>query len=228
VADTLGREFRIDRGIDPIFTMAPDEIGDEHLAEFLTPEPEGRGVELRFGILCRLTEQKGIPYILGALKRFKQRHGDVRFTFAGFGPLEQTIADFAASEGLDHVVIVPVTRPPEVLKEMDVFVHPGIDDAMPVSMVEALMCGRPCIGTRVGGVPDLVRDGVEGLLVEPRSAEQVFEAMDRFAAMPGQELAAFRRRARARYEQCCRPEKVGAVVEEHYRAILRDTMGMTA
>ena len=82
------------------------------------------------------------------------------------------------------------------------------------------MCGVPCIATRVGGIPDLIRDGIEGLLIEPGSTEPILQALATFAAMSARDLAAFRHRARARYEECCTPEKVGAIVAEHYNQIL--------
>jgi glycosyltransferase involved in cell wall biosynthesis len=188
-----------------------------------TPKPEPRTLKaatLRFGILCRFAPQKGIAYILEALRIFRERHGIVQFTFAGQGPMEAEIRQFVDSHALPHVHIERVRSASEILSGMDVFVHPGLDDAMPVSLVEALMCGVPCIATRVGGVPDLIRDGMEGLLIEPASAGQILQAMERFAAMSPAERLGFRQRARARYEECCLPEKVGALVADHYRQIL--------
>jgi glycosyltransferase involved in cell wall biosynthesis len=175
---------------------------------------------LRFGILCRFTEQKGIQFILEAIKLYRERHGDVRFTFAGQGPLEETIRQFASSNGLPHVTVERVTAPGGVLENLDVFVHPGLDDAMPVSIVEALMFGVPCIGSNVGGVPELVREGVEGFLVPPGSSEAIAAAMDRFAALTPGEYLAFRHRARCRYEEACHPDVVSEVVERHYRSVM--------
>jgi glycosyltransferase involved in cell wall biosynthesis len=103
---------------------------------------------------------------------------------------------------------------------MDVFVHPSSSEAMPVSIVEALMQGLPCIATPVGGIPDLIREGVEGALVPVGDAVALADAMARFAGMAADELSAFRRRARARYEEVCRPEVVGAQVAAIYREIL--------
>lgn len=245
IAETMAGEFRINRPIDTVFTMAPDERGTHepgssgHGSGQVRNAPArspsaadstadrdcgaGRaGTGLRFGILCRFTEQKGLKYILGALVGFRDRHGGVDFTFAGMGPLVGMIREFVREKDLHDVRIVPVSSPPDVLSEMDVFVHPGLDDAMPVSIVEALMCGVPCIGSNVGGVPDLVRDGVEGLIVEPASSGQILEAMERFASLSAPELLAFRRRARSRYEEKCTPAKVGAIVAAHYRAIIAD------
>jgi len=219
VADTLAREVGVARPIDALFTMAPDEHGKAEGGD-LKPESQTEA-PLRFGIVCRFAPQKGIASILEALRQYRDRHGDVDFTFAGQGEMEPEIRRFAGAHGLSRLRIARVQTPAASLRTMDVFVHPGIDDAMPVAIVEALMCGVPCIATRVGGVPDLVRDGVEGFLIEPGSAAPILTAMERFAAMPVSDIVAFRCRARARYEACCRPEQVGAAVAGHYRCILK-------
>jgi len=218
VAGTMAREFRIERSIDPLFVMAPDEVGGEAVAQYF--RAPSAASPLRFGILCRFMEQKGIRYILEALRAFKARHGDVHFLFAGQGDLREMIETFVREHELTHVRVAEVSRPPDVLKDMDVFVHPGLDEAMPVSIVEAFMCARPCITTPVGGTPDLVREGVEGFLVAPARADLILACMERFARMPGGEFLEFQKRARARYEEVCRPECVGRIVARHYRAIL--------
>jgi glycosyltransferase involved in cell wall biosynthesis len=299
IAETFAKSFNINRPIDVVFTMAPDEAGGQEkvsseqdavgrVGELLPtancPLPTGRS--LRFGILCRFTEQKGIVYILEALKMYREKHGAVDFTFAGQGPLESTIRstvdswqlaerteeksfeqkhaksakeEFVNASGVNThslsfntitpataanspqsplrssrasvqnsfleeqygIRIVPVTTAVDILREMDVFVHPGLDDAMPVSIVEALMCGVPCIVSNVGASPELVRDGVEGLVIQPSSAEQILAAMERFAAMTAGELAGFKTRARARYQEVCRPEVVGCQVAGIYKEVIR-------
>ncbi|MEN3341654.1 MAG: hypothetical protein V7644_1058, partial [Actinomycetota bacterium] len=50
---------------------------------------------------------------------------------------------------------------------MDVLLLPSANEGTPVSVIEALAAGRPAVATRVGGVPDVVRDGLDGFLVEP-------------------------------------------------------------
>lgn len=182
----------------------------------------------RFGVLCRLTEQKGIRYLLDALDQYGRRNGALTFTFAGQGDLEVTIRDFVEMNRLRGVKVMPVTSAVAALREMDVFVHPSLDDAMPVAIAEALMCGIPCIASRVGGIPDLVRDGVEGILVEPRNTEEILEAMERMAAMAPVEFEGFRARARARYEAVCTPAKVGAAVAVHYADVIRQAEGTDA
>ena len=176
---------------------------------------------LRFGILCRLTHQKGISYLLDALRQYRDRHGDVSFLFAGQGALESTIREFIDSNHLQNVRLERVTTSTASMSQIDVFVHPSIDDAMPMSIAEALMCGLPCIVCNVGGCADLVRDGIEGFVIEPRRADQILDRMERFAAMVPQEMAQFKQCARTRYEEVCLPSQVGAIVASHYRAIMK-------
>jgi len=232
VAENVRREFGIQREIVPVFTMCPDEapealqvsgvrcqVSGETQSAGLKPETRNLK-SLRFGILCRLVEQKGISYLLEALKQYRDRHGDVDFIFAGIGPLESEIRDFAARNSLANVRLQRVATSTGVLAHLDVFVHPSVDDAMPMSIAEALMCGVPCVVCRVGGCADLVRDGQEGFVIEPRRADLILDRMERFAAMPAGDMGRFRARARARYEEVCRPESVGAVVAARYREVM--------
>jgi glycosyltransferase involved in cell wall biosynthesis len=220
--------------------MAPDELPGFilHPSSLILP------ASLRFGILCRFTEQKGIAYIIEALKLYQERHGAVDFTFAGQGPMEREIKEFVEEKSVSReaakgakgshfsgpeamwegqspaaIRLIPVTTAVEVLSQLDVFIHPGLDDAMPVSIVEALMCGLPCVVSNVGAAPELVRDGVEGRVIEPASAAQICEAMERFAVLSAEELAGYKARARARYEAVCRPAVVGKQVSDLYREV---------
>lgn len=232
IVETLAKEFRIERPIEPIFAMAPDEF-EKNKTGNLNPDVQNlrwesvreefstsSSYQRRFGIVCRFTEQKGISYILEALKCFRDKRGDVAFTFIGQGDLEPVIRGFVKANDLHNVKIESMTGVLDAFSRMDVMVHPGLDDAMPVSIVEALMFGVPCISTRIGGVPDLVRNRVEGFLIEPSNAGQILECMERFADMPVEEFGKYRQRARARYEEVCLPDKVGQQVAGYYREII--------
>ena len=247
VAETFKKEFGITRPVDMIFTMAPDERAPEaqettdhrlQTADFnVGAALRGRSdvssppksdvcslksavSSLRFGILCRFSLEKGIPVILEALKILDARGVPLRFTFVGQGELERVIREWSKREEWTHVTVIPVTSAARDLREMDVFVHPSSSEAMPVSIVEALMQGLPCIATPVGGIPDLIRDGTEGALVPVGDAVALADAMARFTTLSSGEFTSFQQRARARYEEVCRPEIVRAEVEGIYRAMM--------
>ena len=181
-------------------------------------------IPLRFGMLCRMTPEKGIHDLLSALRLYRDRRGAVDFLLAGGGALEAEVRACVSQHALQGVRVVSTFESPvELLRTMDVFVHPSLSDAMPMAIAEALMCGLPCIVTRIGGIPDLVRDGQEGYLIEPGQPAQIVAAMERFQDMTPDGRAAFARRARARYEEVCRPDRVGAIVAGHYRQILAES-----
>jgi len=221
VATNLRREFGITRRIDPIFTLCPDAPGAVDLAAraSLTPVAPPR----RFGIVCRMTPEKGIDDILEALRVWHGQRTAVDFLFAGGGAMEVRVKAAIQEHRWPRVTQqASFESPLEVLSRMDIFVHPSRSDAMPMALAEALMAGRPCIVSRVGGIPDLIRHEQEGLLIDAGNPGQLVAAMARFADMPAAEFGAYCRRARARYEDLCLPSRVGATVAEHYRNILRE------
>ena len=80
----------------------------------------------------------------------------------------------------------------------DAFLLPSVNEGTPVSAIEALASGTPVVATRVGGVPDVVRDGVDGFLVEPGDTEAAAERLAELARDPGAPATTGGCRARAR------------------------------
>jgi glycosyltransferase involved in cell wall biosynthesis len=66
----------------------------------------------------------------------------------------------------------------------DALILPSANEGTPVSAIEALAGGRPVVATRVGGVPDVVRDGIDGFLVEPGDVDAMAERLSTLAADP--------------------------------------------
>jgi glycosyltransferase involved in cell wall biosynthesis len=93
-------------------------------------------------------------------------------------------------------------------------VHPAWMEGLGVSLLEAAACGVPIIATRVGGIPEIVLDGVNGFLIEPGDSRQLAEAMCRLLDQPetaGAFGQAGRRLALERYS-------LARMVENNYRA----------
>lgn len=87
-----------------------------------------------------------------------------------------------------------------LMSQADVLVVPSLYDAAPVALIEALAEGTPAIASDVGGIPEILRDGVEGLLVEPGNPADLARALREFASRRG-EWPQFRGRARRRGEE---------------------------
>lgn len=221
VAENLKREFGISAEMDTVYTICPDHDDAPLLA---AETPARTGAHTVFGILCRMTQEKGIDTLLNALLIVRDVLGDVRFCFAGSGDLDDHIASFVEANALTGVhFVASFDTPLEVLRNIDVFVHPSISDAMPMAIAEAMMCGRPCIATAVGGIPELVRDGEEGIIVSPGNADELAQAMVTFANMSIDNRQAFSERVRARYETLCTANRVGATLAGLYKVVMTES-----
>ena len=220
VISNLQKEFGINRAIETVYTICPDSLAE---ANRVPVQSTRTGADTVFGILCRMTPEKGVDVILQALLKVRDALGRVCFEFAGAGDLGPTIEAFAREHDLNDVTWVPsFNSPVDVLLEFDVFVHPSHSDAMPMAIAEALMCGLPCIGTRVGGIPDLVRDGQEGVIIAPGSVDALADAMLMFARMSLEQRRGFAERARLRYDEVCAAPKVAKVLADHYMAMMAE------
>jgi glycosyltransferase involved in cell wall biosynthesis len=98
---------------------------------------------------------------------------EVRFLLVGQGPLEPETRRLAADLGLDGTVIFAGFRADaaRLAAELDVFTLSSTYEGLPIALIEAMALGRPCVATRVGGVPEVVRDAAQGVLVPPRNPD---------------------------------------------------------
>lgn len=120
-----------------------------------------------------LVPEKGIREILRARSRLG---GRATWVFLGEGPLRREIA---RSEGGETILAgsVPQEEVARWLRRAEALVLPSYREGTPASVLEALACGTPVVATRVGGIPEWVRDGETGLLVEPGDAEGLARAI---------------------------------------------------
>jgi glycosyltransferase involved in cell wall biosynthesis len=96
---------------------------------------------------------------------------------------------------------------PELLQQYDYFVAPSRNDTQGVTMCEAMACGMPAVATRVGGIPEFVRDGVDGYLVPPEDPDSLRDAVLRLVEDPSR-CREMGRNARARIIELCSSGKV--------------------
>jgi len=124
------------------------------------------------GVIGHLSPVKGHADFLAAAARVSEEAPSTRFVFVGDGPLRPTLHALAASLGLGDRVVFAGTRAdmPRVLSALDVVAVPSHSEGMSNALLEAMAMALPVVATRVGGNPDVVRDGETGRLVAPRDA----------------------------------------------------------
>lgn len=126
--------------------------------------------------VARLDIAKGLNYLLEAIVKVKQAHPAAQFRVYGDGRLREDLLNYADQLGLDGdaIFVGAFTRREELTKIMantDIFVMSSILEGQPLGVVEAMAYGCPIVVTSVGGIPELIEEGVNGLLCEPKDSE---------------------------------------------------------
>jgi len=159
-------------------------------------------------LLClgRLTEEKGFDLVLAALRRLVDRCPRLGLIIAGDGPLRRTLERRATELGLmPHVDFLGWVSPddvPALINAATVVVVPSSYEAFGLVALQAAQMGRPVVATRVGGLAEIVEDGVTGLLVESGDATLLAAAIAKLLDDPAaatRMARAARRRARERF-----------------------------
>ena len=132
------------------------------------------------GIIARLTEQKGHRVLLDALAQMPDL-SQAHLVIVGDGPLRDELQRQAAGLGLaDRVRFLGARRDlGNILAAIDVFVMPSFWEGLPLAMVLAMGAGLPVVATRVAGIPEVIQDGVNGLLVTPGESGELGAALSR-------------------------------------------------
>lgn len=133
------------------------------------------------GVAANLEYWKGIDVLLEAARLVE---APLRIEIYGDGSLRGRLERQAQDGRVDarfHGFVADVR---ERLPELDMLVQPSRADNMPLSILEAMAAGLPVVGTRVGGIPELVVDGETGLVVEPESPRALADALEQLAGNP--------------------------------------------
>jgi glycosyltransferase involved in cell wall biosynthesis len=164
-----GRFFVIGNGVDTVkFTPAPPGNGD---GSPLT----------RILAVAQLVHRKGLHHLADALGQFPDtRRRQVALEIYGTGPEEHRLRRTFARTGVPVAFRGMATGDElaQAFRKADVFVMPSLEEGLPLALLEAMGSGLPVVATAVGGIPEVVRHGVNGLLVEAASARLLGEALE--------------------------------------------------
>lgn len=140
-----------------------------------------KGSELVFASTSRLVKAKGIGELIEAFKLVDSPHAVLKLY--GDGPDATYLKSLA--EGVKNIEFLGhVDDVVQALSDADILVHPSYHEGFGLSLVEAEMRGLPIIACSVGSIPEIVKDGVSGVLVRPKSVKDLAEAMNLLAKNP--------------------------------------------
>ncbi len=188
---------------------------------FSPPDVRPPGKALRLITVARLLERKGIQTILEACA--KPSVLPIELRIVGTGPFETELRDMVKAYGLEDRVrflgFVPNEELPDHYRRSDIFVLPSATESFGLVFAEAMSCGLPIAASNVGGIPETVRDGIDGLLCPPGDPLALRENILRLASSieTREEIShSQRERILERYTW----DKIAARYADVYRAVL--------
>ena len=139
----------------------------------------GLGSGPLIGIVSRLADIKGHSYLIEAMRPVLVELPSAQLIIVGEGKMKEELIGLTKKLGLEKniIFISTVLDTKEVLSILDVFVVPSLEEGLGLSLMEAMAFGLPCIGSEVGGIKDLIRHGVNGLLVKPADVKGLAAAI---------------------------------------------------
>lgn len=175
-----GRVYILYNGFDnSLFKPIPVEVARESIHE-----PKYKKILLNIG---NLEKYKGQKYFIDVMKIIIRKRSDVSVYIIGDGPLKKELRDKIKLNKLDkYIILLGKISDDEIsvwINSCNVFVLPSLAEGNPTVMFEALGCGKPFVGTKVGGVPEIISSDDYGFVVEPANpkelAEKILIALDK-------------------------------------------------
>jgi colanic acid/amylovoran biosynthesis glycosyltransferase len=168
--------------------------------------------------VARLRPVKNLELLLRACAALQARRVPLRCVILGEGPSRPDLEALRTDLGLDHVVTLLGAVEQEVvtswLQRAAVAVLTSLSEGMPVSLMEAAACGVPAVAPAVGGIPELIEDGVTGLVTAPDDAPALAMALERLLLdgdLRARMGAAARRRAEERFSRARQVDRLIAL-----------------
>jgi glycosyltransferase involved in cell wall biosynthesis len=171
------------------------------------------------GTVCRIHPQKALEVLVAAAEILRSDHPALRVLIVGDGPARPEIEREIERRGVGGTVemLGERTDVPDLIAAMDVAVNCSDFEGMPLAVIEFMAAAKPIVATRVGGLTDLIEDGVDGRLVEPRDPAALARSVSELLADPEQ-AARLGERARERqvreFDIDVTAQRIGRLYEE--------------
>jgi glycosyltransferase involved in cell wall biosynthesis len=131
---------------------------------------------------------KGLIYLVQAIKELSRKRSDFLLLLVGSGPFQEELEEEVLKLGIgEYVRFVGARLPEEIpdwMNSSDIFCLPSLQEGFGMVLIEAGACAKPVLATKVGGIPEIVIDKTTGLLVEPKSPDELSEAIERLITNP--------------------------------------------
>ncbi len=194
VSEALGRSHRAAGVPAARLSVIPNGLPSSPAGQNSEQQPAPGGDSLLIGFVGRLSAEKGPDLFLDAVIPLCWSRHDVQAVLLGEGPELANLKARAQAAGLEARIRFPgyQTAIQEWLQRLTMLVVSSRTEGTPMVLLEAMQAGVPVVAFRVGGIPDMLVDGQDGLLVEPEDLDGLRQCMERLIDQPqrAQELGA--------------------------------------
>ncbi len=202
-------------GLEPDAFIVPDEATRTQMRNTL-----GLSQNLVVGMVSRLEPVKGSGDFIDAAIRICRQRDRIQFLLAGSGSLSETLKKRVRETHLEERIRFLGWRDDirDVMTVMDILVQPSLNEAVGTVLLEAHALGVATIATRVGGLPEIIRDKETGILVEPQQSEALAQAILALADDP-EKRAQLAKNALCRLKEQFTLEQLVENLEKIYAAL---------
>lgn len=146
--------------------------------------------------IAELHERKGLKYLIETIPEIVKKFPNIKLVIVGEGPerknLESLIKNLNTSTKIDlknHIILTGRQREiPKLLKSSDIFTLPSRREAFGLVLLEAMITELPVVASKIGGIPEIIENGKNGLLVEPENSEKLAKALMDLIADPDKRI----------------------------------------
>ena len=220
------REYLINQGAKPTLIDIVYHPAD---ANFFAPRKSIvlnkflSGDEIKFLFVGRLEKSKGLYCLIYAMKHLVQSKLNAKLFIIGGGTEERKLKMLVSSLNLTNFVTfignVPYERLPEFYNACDALILPSLIDPSPSVILEAMACGKPVIGSKVGGIEEVLVDRETGYLFNPNNYKELSLLLRKFTNSP-EIIQQFGKNSRKRIEEVYALEKISERLIEIYEKTL--------
>lgn len=127
---------------------------------------------VHIGTVGRMVPVKDFRLFLEIAAELRRHNDNIRFSILGDGPMREELVKGAANLGLEGCLTFETPRPDPLpyYRSLDIYLNTSLHEGLPLSLLEAMACGKPVVAPNVGGIPELLAQGEQGFLVSSRQA----------------------------------------------------------